>query len=366
MLLASLDVLLVSYKKGMGMISPMGGSFMKSRKKVLIALLCSILIAGTPLGSMAADKTPSPPSILGITSGTVPSDPVPPDPVPPPPVTPPGEDGLLSGMTPGSYTIPSGWSLVRTQDFEGTKPSGESWGMSDGDVNSVSPHTGSKSIEGSYGWDQATVGWHLSEGHTGSFSEIYLSFYEYIQSTALFNDEFYLAKFDKNSPVFQEVVFDWFWAPGFNQPVATLYAVSQGNQYGRFASKTDTVPKGQWVQWEIHYRPNTSGNSDGFIVIYKDGSLYSSAENKDINGTADMSDMSVQAGGTYTKLVWMTDSPTCSIPSGCSTYPGTGTDYCTVAQGWSNQTFSNPKCNPIDPPLASFKRYFDDIILMKK
>ncbi len=44
---------------------------MKGRTKVLFALLCSILIAGTPLGSMAADKIPTPPSILGITPGTV-------------------------------------------------------------------------------------------------------------------------------------------------------------------------------------------------------------------------------------------------------------------------------------------------------
>jgi len=332
---------------------------MTGRLKGLIALLCSILIAGVPFGSMAADKIPTPPSKLGISSGPV-------SPPPPVPVTPPGNDGLLSGMTPGNYKLPSGWSLLRTQDFEGTKPSDENWGMSDGDVNTAIPHSGSRSIEGSYGWDQATVGWLLSEGSTGSFTEIYFSFYEYIESTALFNDEFYLVKFDKNNPTFQEVIVDWFWAPGFNQPVATLYAVSQGNQYGRFAAKTATVPKGAWVQWEIHYRPNTAGNSDGFIRIYKDGTMYTSDENKNINGTVNMSDMSVQAGGTYTKLVWMTDSPNCSIPSGCSPKPGTGTDYCTGAKGWIGQTFSNPKCSPIDPPLPSFKRYFDDIILMKK
>lgn len=341
---------------------------MKSRKKVLIALLCSSLIAGSPLGSMAADKIPSPPYKLGITSGTVPPAP---DPVPPLPVTPPGNDGLLSGMTPGSYKIPSGWSLVRAQNFEGTKPGDEQWGSWNGVVNTVRPHTGSKSIEGTYSNDQADAKWLLASGNLGGFSEIYLSFYEYTESKARFNDEYVLAHFAVANP-FQELVLVWLWAedssgtPAFNGVRAPLYAVSQGNQYGRFAGSTTTVPVGAWVQWEIHYRPNTPGNSNGFVRIYQNGTLRKASENVNINGTVDMSNMFVQAGGYYTKLVWMTDSPTCSVPSGCSTAPGKGTDYCTAAKGWSNQKFSAPVCAPIDPPLSSFKRYLDDIILIKK
>lgn len=346
-----LSFFLASYGDGYENDFTPGGSFMKSRTKVLFALLCSILIAGTPFGSMAADKIPVPPSKLGITSGTG---------SPPAPVTPPGNDGLLSGMTPGSYNIPSGWSLVRTQDFEGSCPEGEWCGRWSGKVTSTKPHRGSNSVEGTYSNDQADAGWSLSEGYIGTLSEVYVSFYEYIDSAARFNDEFYLAHFAVNSPTLQEVVLDWFWAPTFNSTTATLYAVSQGVQYGRFAAKTATVPTGAWVQWEIHYRPNTSGNSNGFIRIYKDGTLFSSQENANINGTANMNNMFVQVGGDYTLLSWSKNSPTCTI---AGTYIGDGTDYCMVGMGWSGQSFSNPH---LHPPLSNFKRYIDDIILMKR
>jgi hypothetical protein len=72
------------------------------------------------------------------------------------------------------------------------------------------------------------------------------------------------------------------------------------------------------------------------------------------------------AGGLYTKLVWMTDYPACSVPSGCSSGPGEGTDACTAEMGWWGQPFGDPVCNPIDPPLPGFKRFFDDIIVMKR
>ncbi|MCP2501029.1 MAG: hypothetical protein NCA08_05630 [Deltaproteobacteria bacterium] len=326
-----------------------------SKFKVYVALLCSWLIAGIPLVSMA-DGIPSPPSSLKVgapATGITPT---------PPPPTPIGRDSMLPGMAPNNYKIPSGWMLVRSQDFEGTKPTGETWNQWNADVRTDRAHTGSKSLGGTYASDQADVAWRFSSGEVGSFTEIYLSFYEYIESQALFNDELFLARFAVDNP-FQEVILDWFWAPRFNSPTATLFAVSQGVHYGRFAEKTTTVPKGTWVQWEIHYRPNTSGNSDGFYRVYKDGTLYTSAENVNLNGTRSMENMSIDVGGAYTKLVWMTDHPTCSK---CSPGPGEGTDYCTSSNDWWGQKFSSPRCAPTDPPLPSFKRYFDDIILLKK
>jgi hypothetical protein len=332
---------------------------MKDWFKVYVALLCSSMIAGIPVGSMAAG-IPSPPWGL-IIEKTAPSEPI----VPP---TPPGNDGLLSGMTPGNYEVPSGWTLVRTTDFEGTQPSDEEWAVWNAAVRTDKPHTGSKSLGGTYSNDQADVAWRLSSGVLGAFNEVYLSFYEYIESQALFNDEFFLARFSRDYP-FHEVILDWYWArnddgsPAFNGEIATLYAVPQGVWYGNAAGKTATVPKGLWVQWEIHYRPNTSGVSNGFIRVYKDGNLFTAAENVNLNGTVGMENMAVQAGGVYTKLVWMEDSPTCTV---CSTAPGNGTDYCTGSMHWAGQPFSSPYCGPTDPPLPSFKRYIDDIILLKR
>jgi len=329
---------------------------MKGNLNFIQILLCFVLITGIPFGSMAADKTPMPPSIKGIILGQ--------DILPAPvPVTPPGNDGLLSGMTPGNYKMPSGWSLIKAQDFENGCGSGEYCNLSQGSINSTRPHTGSKSLGGTYSADQNSVGWHTDEGIAGSFTEIYLSFYEWIDSSALFNDEFFLARFAVNSGVFQEVLADWYWAPGFNKPSATLYIVPQGQRSERLVGKSATVPTGKWVQWEIHYRPNTPGNSNGFFRIYKDGSLFVSAENADVNSTVSMANCSVSVGGVYTKLVWMKDYPTCTV---CSSSPGDGTDYCMSSKNWWGQSFSNPKCSPKDPPLPSFQRFIDDIILIKK
>jgi hypothetical protein len=270
-------------------------------------------------------------------------------------------------MTSSNYNLPSGWSLVRTQGFENGCGSGESCGGYNGGITTTKPHSGSKSIGGTYNSDQSDVHWELAEGFTGSFTELYVSFYEYIESQALFNDEFFLTRFRKtwsNGDTYQ-IFMDWYWSPGFNGTEATLYAVIEGTHAndGRPVGKTSTVPRGAWVQWEIHWRPNTPGNSDGFIRVYSNGTLYLSNENLNSNNSIDVSDVMVRVGGIYTKLVWMTDYPTCSQ---CSSYPGVGTDACTASQGWWGQSFSNPKCNPTDPPLSSFKRYLDDIIILKR
>ena len=341
---------------------------MKSRKKVVFVLLCFWLIAGIPYGSMAADKSPSPPLIKGITLGQdIVPDPVPdPDPVP---VTPPGNDGLLSGMTPGDYAIPSGWTLVSKQDFEGSMPSSEDWGGSKTSVKTDIKHSGSKSFGGTYASGQASVYWELSGDSVGSWTELYFSFYEYIENQARFNDEFFLARIMKRGSdgdsQDQHWFIDWFWAPTYNNTNATLYILGEsgsgkGNEY-RLNGKSGPVGGGgQWVQWEIHYRQNASGQSDGFTRIYRDGNLYTSAENANLNGKVSMSNAPIQIGGLYTLLVWMTDYPACTS---CGSEIGDGTDACTAANDWWYRSFSDPVCNK---PLASFNRYFDDIIIMKK
>jgi len=278
-----------------------------------------------------------------------------------------GDESLLPGMTPDSYTIPDGWTLVVTQDFESGCPDGQWCGFYSGEITTTRPHGGASSVEGTFARDQASVGWSLSQGRTGSFEEIYLSFYEFLEPQALFNDEFILARIYVESP-FQEINLDWFWAnddagnAAFNAEHANLYIVPQGTVTARFDGTDYAVPKGAWVQWEVHYRPNSAGVEDGFFRVYKDGFLTVQAENVELNG-GDMTDAAVEAGGLYTKLVWMTDYPTCSE---CSTYPGEGTDACTAEMDWWGQPFSDPVCAPTDPPLEEFRRFIDDIIVMKR
>ena len=337
---------------------------------MIIRMICIIsalsFMTSTNVALAANLLNPSPPTGLKIGA-----DPVSP-PSTPPPSPPPGNASLMVGMTPDNYKIPTGWSIIRAQNFEGTKPDGEWWGRWHGKVTATKPHSGTKGIEGTYSSDQSDVGWTLDGSAVGSFTEIYLSFFEFIDQAALFNDEYFQYRFqidDGNG--FQELVGDWVWAydskgeMAFNQPRATLYVWLQGLYEKRQAPKGATVPKGAWHQWEIHFRPNTVGNNNGFVRVYLDGNMFQNLENAQIVGRS-MNSCDVQAGGVYTKNVWMRDYPTCSVPAGCTSAPGIGSDACTYYKGWPYQTFSNPVCNPIDPPLPNWKRYIDDVVVMKR
>ena len=337
----------------------MGVSIMNINKVGILILSIILLIMFSSIELVQADTTPpSPPPMLIFGSG-----PIPPPAPPPAPSTPPGNDGLLSGMTPSQDSLPSGWSRVRKQDFEGNCPSDEWCGRWDGSATTTKPHLGSKSVEGTYNHDQADVGWNMSGSSVGSFSEIYLSYYEFTESQALYNTEYWIAQFKVDNP-FQEVIPVWLWPknannqPTLNGVKSTFYFSVQGSYTNRYGGKTDYPPAGVWVQWEVWYRPNSGGSSNGFIRVYKNGVLYISAENKNLNGNVSMNNAYVQVGGVYTKQIWMTDNPTCTQ---CSSASGIGTDYCTG--NWPNQSFSQPVCGP---SLPSFKRYFDDIIVMKK
>jgi len=331
---------------------------MKRNTKLFWGLLCSTLITGTPFVSMAADKIPAAPSKLGITSGTVPT----PSPSPTP-ATPPGDEGLLSGMTPGSYSIPSGWSLVIKQDFEGSLSGDENHNMT---KVSDQKHGGTYSISGTHDGDGSDTSWWLRSNRIGSFSEVYVSWYEYIESQARFNDEFWLLQFmkrDSNDNLSQEVFATWWWSD-FNDASSSLFFVSQSadesvGETRRFGGTGYTVPTGAWVQWEVHYRPNSTGNSDGFMRIYKDGTLWQGIEDRSFNYLVDMSNMSINIGGVYTKLTWLLSNGSCS-----SSF-GSGTDSGPRVTSFSSPCYCTNQCPP-DGKVPIFKRYFDDIIILKK
>ena len=329
---------------------------MRGNLKFFPVFLCFILITGTPFGSLGAGP-PSPPLIKGITGQSPP---------PPGPATPPGNDGLLSGMTPGNYMIPSGWSVVITQDFESNSLSGSEDII--GNFTSVNRHSGNSSMRGYYAGDADSVHWMLKQGGLGSFSEVYLSFYEYIEPQARFNDEIYLAEFKKTTPggiVDQEIIVDWLWVPDFNSTTAYLYFEPQSNTNGYtgvYGGVLKTVPVGSWVQYEVHYRPNTPGNNNGFARVYKDGKLWLSTENANLNGSVDMTNMEVMAGGTYTKLTWVYENGSCSPHFG-SWAPGV-TDIGPRVTNFDSCYCAN-NCPP-DGKVPKFYRYLDDIIILKK
>ena len=278
-----------------------------------------------------------------------------------------GAGSLLQGMTPTNYRLPGGWSLIRTQNFEGSCPDGEWCGLRQGSVTTTRPHSGSRSVEGRYRRDQDEVGWALI-GATGDFRELYLSWWEYTESTVRWNDEKFVTHFIKRLPndQFQEVIVDFMWSGSFNSTTAIWRVEPQG-----YALTTNlgldrqfTYPTGRWVQFEVWYKPNRAGSADGFLRLYQDGvpiGLDDTVENVNINGVESMSNCDVTVGGLYTKNIWMMDHPACTV---CSKGPGEGTDYCKSAMGWDGFPFANPPA--CGNPVPEFSQYFDDIIIMKK
>jgi hypothetical protein len=278
---------------------------------------------------------------------------------------------LLSGCvvnsnnTP-SCAIPSGWTLVATQGFEGSTPSTESW---NGQVSSSTSHSGSRSLFQTIAGDGAADQWRYLEGNFKS-RELYLSYYDK-GTGVLFNEEyvpFHLIKHGLGPPFdFIELGFalSYLGTPGpsggfqFNTPDGFLQGAVQGNRSFPFYGSTAAPGYGStgWNQWEIWHKANTPGSSDGFLRVYLNGVRVWDIENFNWYGTTDMTGMQVEAGGWYTKSIWTIGGP---LPTGtCASSAGavgaSETSTCT--------NFNSCACPP-NPPI--FNRYIDDVILLEK
>jgi len=299
--------------------------------------------------------------------------------------------GLLTGMTPSNYQIPQGWNLLATQNFESAScPPTQSCDQWETSITSSRAHNSTYSLGGPFTHDQAQVFWQLNTGNTGSYTDLYASFYEYVDEAATFNDEWTIWRIATSTPAFTEIMVDWFWAydPAtmdgmYNSDYAELAFITQGTwTKGYWGVKRAKVPTagdiyGGWHQWEVWFHPNTIPDGlDGFLRVYLDGNLYASRENVKLTSVS-TDNFNVRLGGYYTKLVW-TDYPYGGCPAvgdldvgrccdkpGADACPGSA-DWCSNESGWYGQQFSSPRCYPTDPALSSFNRYIDDVIVMKK
>jgi len=280
---------------------------------------------------------------------------------------------LLAGMTPSNFTVPAGWTLAKTQDFEsGTLGANEVACGAQTSITSNNSHTGSRSLQGTYSGDGQRVCWALQKGTVNS-REVYLSWYAYWEQQGRFNDEFELARFLKNDAsgnLLEEVVVDQISIGNLSNPGnmtnTNLIVIPQGilsaggftHAYWENATNL-SGGFGAWTQYEIHFKANTPGASDGVMEIYKNGSLMQQIVNANFNGTLDMTDMLVFVQDVYTKLTWL------HADGSCGAYMGDGAD-----SGPRVSDFSKPcPCPAQCPPggsCAAFKTYIDDIIVLKK
>jgi hypothetical protein len=307
-------------------------------------------------------EEPASPSNLKLKSLLAPTDGNPP--------TPSGNDGLLSGMTPSKYSIPSGWTLIKTQDFEGTNLTSSEF-LTGAKFTTNLVHSGSKSVSGTYSGDSSEVKYGLYEGNTGSFNEVYISAWIFDESQGRFNDENFFVrvlKTDTNGNLAQELMGMTFGLgsstedSGFNSISAKAIISGASTENGvteTWWGRTLTGGWGNWTQWEFWYRPNAPGSSNGFARLYQNGTLIHKVENANINGSVNMSNSMLQIGGVYTKLTWLHSN------GACSSFIGEGGDNGPRVSNW-NETCPCPNQCPPDGKVPIFKRYIDDVIFMKR
>ncbi len=187
----------------------------------------------------------------------------------------PPSGALLTGATPNSYTLPSGWTTYITQDFEsGTFGTG-AYGNGNfvttqyhNDGNVAHTHSiecqvgGTLDCGGNVSWNKP-----LAVGTR----EVYLSFWEWLDSTFRMNDEMFLTRFWWNTgtgqPVFKEAILDYFQDSTltYNSTDATQLWNMQGQPYyqnklpsNMISDTTNFVfTTGSWVQHEIYVKFST-------------------------------------------------------------------------------------------------------------
>lgn len=336
---------------------------MGTSKPFCIALLFfSLSVSYVADYSVAAElnKSPNPPSNLTIDFAGAP---------PPPTVEPSiGADSLLSGKTPGNFAPPTGWTLVRTQDFESGGLGIGEWMA--GSFTGVAKHSGSNAARGYYaGSGAASARWTINAANVGQFTELYMSFWEYVEEPGRANEEIHFFRLEKRDSIglVQQVAIMGFG--GWNTyNMKTTAAINEGGRIGVGAVwKTNWAGAvnwsvGNWVQWEFWWRPNTPGNSNGFERLYRNGVQIINANNVDTNGTVLMSGYTkIEIAGVYSKFKEWKDYPTNTI---CSTTVFAGTQSGQESD-WSQPCACPNQCPP-NGYVPKFYRYIDDIIIMKR
>jgi IPT/TIG domain/Putative Ig domain len=296
-------------------------------------------------------------------------------------------ESLLAGCTVNSTNTPScstpaGYTLLDAQGFEtGSLNSGESFLntaiTTAGGSGCSAAHTGTHSASGTVASGESQVGFVLPPT---SFTTMVVSWWECDDANQTFNDEMYGARL-VNSAGTQALVEDWDSCDtgnsacgiGFNarQTRFTLYneqcptGACVGPNGGSSGYTLFSPNQGTWTQYEWHITPNTSGSSNGSFALYQNGVLLTQATNQNLQGATAMSPGYMQIGGVYTKLLWSTSTsslvcPTSMIQGGAHEVSG---EY--VTNFAANTTADGSSClSAGQGPTSTFKRYFDDIIVV--
>ncbi len=297
-------------------------------------------------------------------------------------------NGALSTI---SRSVPAGWTLVWARGFEGGFSGFAGNEITNfgagGGITANNFHSGGHAMVGLYDMPDIQVNWILCGNAypaagcpqatgIGTFSDVYISFWEYDDPNALYGDSdyFYGGIVQPNPPAsgcgqIQDVQIDMQNFSGQQSNTSSnVFVVSEGPDtqatpcMGLFQGQHQMSPgmaisAGKWTQYEIQIHPSTmvtnsttclaTGDGsdctgDGQIFMWVNGSplpgVGINITGADLNGTTSMTNADLGVGGTLTDL------------SGCGVW---ATTSCTGTR-------------PGALPPSPFNRYIDDIIILKK
>lgn len=173
--------------------------------------------------------------------------------------------GLLTGKTPSTYSVPSGWTATTTETFDASSCPG-AWYCT-GDYTGTQAHSGAKALHAVYNPGPVNWNYRLPVGTR----QVYVSWYEYLTSAFRMNDEMFLARFHwdtgNGQPDTREAILDYFMnsSLAYNSTDATMLWNIQGAPYyqnrlptNERAGKTNfPILTNQWVQWELYMQFST-------------------------------------------------------------------------------------------------------------
>ena len=185
--------------------------------------------------------------------------------------------GLLTGSTPSSYVLPTGWTLFAKENFESGACAAGTWCSGNfvstqyhNDGNSVHNHAMSCTYGNPTG-DCVGSGLNWNKFLPVGTREVYVSFYEWLDTSFRMNDEMFLMRFHwdtgNGQPQFRESILDYFQnsTGTYNSTDATLLWNIQGQPYyqnklpgNRRDDQTNwAIGTGRWVQHEMYTKFST-------------------------------------------------------------------------------------------------------------